>query len=102
MKNRRDGWRSITLGTLVRAERAAKSSPAQPELAGMPAPQPTAKAGPDPFAKPTWIEWLDKWDHYRRILNDPRVGDSAFRLWHWFDNCKNRNGEVDGFRSEAW
>jgi len=30
------------------------------------------------------------------------VRDAGFRLWHWYDNCKNRNGEVEGFRAEVW
>src|SRR5690349_18090669 len=57
---------------------------------------------PDPKAKPTWEQWCE-WDVFRKILNDDRIPDAGFRLWHWYHNCKGRaSGPVRGFRAQAW
>ena len=74
----------------------------QPDLIeNLPPAQPSRK--PDPKAKPTWAEWCE-WDVFRRLLNDHRlVGhDAAYKLWHWYHNCKDTHGEVNGFRAQAW
>lgn len=61
-------------------------------------------ARPDPHAKLTWTEWA-RADVFRRLLNDHRLRghDAAFKLWHWYNNCKGKEGApVTGHRSEAW
>jgi hypothetical protein len=72
----------------------------QPDLIELPATQ--RKRDPDPLAKPTWEQW-QTWDVFRRLLNDHRLRghDAAFKLWHWYHNCKDASGEVSGFRAKA-
>lgn len=41
---------------------------------------------------------------FRRLHCDYRINrdSQAFQLWHWYYDCKDKNGEVHGFRAEAW
>ena len=56
----------------------------------------------DPKWKPPWEVWRTKWGPWRRITNDFRVPDSGHRLWHWFNDCKDKYGRVEGDRVQAW